>query len=309
MEACPTLESILPQISNHETVVLGRGAQGVVYKIGDFVLKTVRFKQTTSNITERDKLIFRNEAEIQRKLSGNPKLKRFVPQFCWYSYSNESGYLLQRYEPVRTLHNLIVNTPQSTLPFAVGHEIYMNLRKAVFALVKEGFYHRDIKPENILIRTSSEEAMKVPILVDFGLACPYKEMAGLLTCEQSIKGGTPLYMVPNMLPRQVLKKQKPITIRGENRYVRTTVPEYWVDFLTEMYALAQTFKEFYPIIDFTGHDEERAEMLQYIQGIEQKTKNVTFQKVKQALKPIPNRPYGGTRKKRAQKKRRPSRKS
>lgn len=309
MEACPTVESILAQVSNPDTVILGRGNQGIVYKIGNFVLKVARFKQDTTEIRDRDKAMFKNEAEIVRRLSGHPKLHKFVPQFCWYVLTNESGYLLQRYEAVRTLKDLIANTAQGTLPFAVGHKIYMNLRTAVFALFKEGFHHRDIKPENILIRTSSEEAMKVPILVDFGLACPYIPMEGLLSCKDSIKGGTPLFMIPNMLPRQVLKKQKPISIKGENRYVKTTIPDYWVDFSTELYALAQTFKELYPIIDFTGHDEERAEMLKYIQGIELKAKNITFQKVKQALNPIPNRPYGGTRKKRSQKKRRPSRKS
>lgn len=309
MEACPTLESILSQIGNAETVVLGRGSQGIVYKIGNFVLKIVRFKQDDPAITERDKLSFRNEAEIQRRLAGNPKLHKFVSKLCWYSYSNESGYLLQRYEPVRTLYDLIAKTSQGTLPFAVGHAIYMNLRRAIFALNNEGFYHRDIKPENILIRTSSEEAMKVPLLVDFGLACPYKPMEGLLTCEQTIKGGTPLYMIPNMLPRQVLRKQKPIPIRGENRYVKTTVPDYWVDFGTEMYALAQTFKDFYPIIDFTDHDAERAEMLEYIRGIEMKAKNITLQKVKKSLIKVETPAGGATRKRRSQKKRRPSRKS
>lgn len=315
MEVCPTLETLLSLKNHTDTKVLGRGAQGIVYKIGNFVLKIVRFKQDLPEITERDKRTFRNEAEIVRRLSANAKLKKFVPAFCFYQLTNESGYLIQRYEPVRTLHDLIVNTPQGTLPFDIGHKIYMNLRTAVFTLFKEGFYHRDIKPENILIRTSSEEAMKVPILVDFGLACPYTPMEGLLSCEQAIKGGTPLYMVPNMLPRQVLKKQKPMkviptkNVSEEHVYVKTTVPEYWVDFGTEMYALAQTFQQLYPIIDFTDHDEERAEMLKYIHGIEQKVKNSVLQKVKKALVKVGTTAGGATRKRRSQKKRRPSRKS
>ena len=310
MEPCPTtLESVLSKIKNADTEVLGKGAQGIVYKIGNFVLKIVKFKQDSAEITQRDKLVFKNEAEIQRRLSGNAKLYKFVSPFCWYVITNESGYLLQRYEPVRTLHNLIANTPQGSLPFAIGYAIYKNLRLAVKLLFDERFYHRDIKPENILIRTSSEEAMKVPILVDFGLACPFIPMEGLLTCKDSIKAGTPLYMVPNMLPRQVLKKQKPMTIKGENRYIKTTVPDYWVNHWTELYALAQTFKELYPIIDFGDHDVERAEMLKYIHEAEQKSKNNVLQQVKKALTKVESPPSGGTRKRRSQKKRRPSRKS
>jgi serine/threonine protein kinase len=335
-EPCPTIEAILSRVSDPETKILGRGNQGIVYKIGNFVFKKVRFNQKTPQATQRDMLIFQNEAEIVRILSSKENLKPFVPQFCWYKMTNEYGYLLQRYEPVKTLHDLIVETPEGTLPFSIGIGIFKNLVRAVLELLKERFYHRDIKPDNILIRTSSEEAMKIPILVDFGLACPSVPMSGLISCKDSIKGGTPTYMVPNFLPHQIHQKQKPFmqvvrkvtTENGnemnveKNLYVKTTIVDYHVSRLTELYALALTLKKFYPIIDFTGHRKDESDMLTFIAGIEQDMKMHIIKRRRNALAKRQGwgtlnkytvegvgTAVGGTRKKRSQKKRRQSRKS
>jgi len=335
-EACPTFETIISMVSDPETKILGRGNQGIVYKIGNFVFKKVRFNQKTPQAMQRDMLTFQNEAEIVRILSAKDTLKQFVPAFCWYQITNEYGYLLQRYEPVKTLRDLIVETPIGTLPFALGYAIYNNLHIALYRLMKEGFFHRDIKPENILIRTSSEEAMKIPMLVDFGLACPYVKMTGLVSCKDAIKGGTPTYMVPNFLPRQIHQKQKPfmqvvrrttspggIEVNEEkNVYVQTSIVDYTVNPNTEFYALALVFKDLYPIIDFTDHEKERAKMLTYIADKEQTMKMNIIKRRRNALAKRQGwgtlNKYtvegvgtagGGTRKKRSQKKRRPSRKS
>ncbi len=336
MEACPTFETIISKVSDPETKILGSGNQGIVYQIGNFVFKKVRFSQKSPQETKRDMLTFRNEAEIVRILASKETLKPFIPAFCWYQITNEYGYLLQRYEPTKTLRDFIVETPVGTLPFDVGYAIFNNLHKALYRLLKEGFFHRDIKPENILIRTSSEEAMKVPMLVDFGLACPYVKMHGLLTCKDSIQAGTPSYMAPNFLPRQVHHKQKPFmqvvrkTIGPDgnevneerNVYVKTTLVDMTSDLHTENYALALVMKDLYPIIDFTGHEKEKINMLTYIADREERMKMETIKRRRNAIAKRQGwnklNKYtvegvgtagGATRKKRSQKKRRQSRKS
>jgi hypothetical protein len=142
--------------------------------------------------------------------------------------------------------------------------------------------------------------------------------------------------VPNFLPREIHQKQKPFrqvvrkvtTENGneinveKNMYVKTTILDYDVSRLTELYALALTLKKFYPIIDFTGHRREQSDMLTFIAGLEQDMKMNIIKKRRNALAKRQGwgtlnkytvegvgTATGGTRKRRSQKKRRQSRKS
>jgi serine/threonine protein kinase len=314
MEPCPALDDLLSRISEGE--ILGRGAQGVVYKFGTFVLKKINFNMKNSNTKQKSIAAFDNEATILRLLSTNDSLKLYMPELCSTEKTEESGYILQRYEPSVTLRHLIQTTERGTLPFEVGISIYRNLRLGLARLMKAGYFHRDIKPENILIRTSSEESMKIPIFIDFGLAC------SIPTCKHAIMGGTPTYMVPNFLPRTIHQKQPKLTILRNgtptNVYVQTSLIPYHVSYLTDFYALALTLEEFYPILNFTGHSKDSAEMLTFIAEIKRTMDMDTMKKRRNRMgfgkiltvEGIGTGPAGGgTRKRTSYKKRRASRKS
>lgn len=255
MASCPTLASIIEKAT--EDTILGKGAKGVVYKIDDFVLKKM-ILTTKSDVT-----LFKGEAESLHALSTVKALSPYLPNLCWTNNTGTTGYILQRYEPSITLQTLIETTEKGTFPFEIGYAIFKNLASALLHLLKAGYLHRDIKPENILIRTTSEEKMKIPILIDFGLACPIK------SCDEAIKAGTPSYMVPNFLPPQIHKKQPKMTIQRngtqKNVYVKTNLIPMYSSIATEFYALALTMEDFMPIINFTGHAKEEVEMRMFIE--------------------------------------------
>src|SRR5205085_10211096 len=62
----------------------------------------------------------------------------------------------------------------------------------------QGMIHRDIKPANILLdqRTSSRNAISIPILTDFGIA----KLQGISVDKTQVLG-TPLYVSPEQAQR------------------------------------------------------------------------------------------------------------
>ena len=264
MAECPTFDTILSQLAT--ATLLGRGAQGSVYKVNDFVLKKVNIRD------EKTRRLFDGESKALLALSTNQLTRQFLPELCWIHTTSETGYILQKYEPVISLKELIESSPPKSLPFETGFAIYRNLRFGIGRFGKVGFLHRDIKPENILIRTSTPEAMKIPIFIDFGLAIPLTEM------KTAIKAGTPEFMSPNMVPRQIHKKQPTMRIGNRNVYVQTQLVNMETTPTTEFYALALTLEEFYPIIDFTGHGKEDAEMQTFIADMKRMLFLNTFKK-------------------------------
>lgn len=264
MGDCPTFDTILSQISTANT--LGSGSQGAVYKIDNYVLKKVKFSNP------RAKILFDGEANSLEVLSKHPTTQAYLPPLCWIHKTTEAGYILQKYEPVITLEKLIEETPKGTFSFDIGYALYKNLRVGLARIAKVGYFHRDIKPDNILIRTSSPEAMKTPMFIDFGLACP------IPTCKSAIMAGTPTFMVPNVLPHSIHKKQASIKIGNVNKYVKTSLIPYEVTVNTEFYALALTIEKLLPIIDFTGHTKEQSEIISFIHNVKQLVFLNTFRK-------------------------------
>lgn len=307
MAECPTFDTILSQLAT--ATLLGRGAQGTVHKVNEFVLKKVNLRD------EKAKRLFDGEANALMTLSTNQLTRQFLPELCWIYRTAETGYILQKYEPVISLKELIATTAPKSFPFETGFAIYKNLRFGIARIGKVGFLHRDIKPENILIRTSSPEAMKIPIFIDFGLAIPLSEW------KTAIKAGTPEFMSPNMLPRQIHQKQPTMRIGNRNVYVQTQLVNIETTPTTEFYALALTLEQFYPIIDFTGHGKEDAEMQSFIVEMKQKVFLNTFKKrrnnmaKRQGWGPLSKHTYesigtaeGGTRTQKQKSKRRATRK-
>ena len=299
MAECPPIESLLPIPKG--IPVLGKGGHGKVYKIGDYVLKEVKYSAKRLAFEKKE---FEDEVKVLQKLSTIPALQPYLSRFCSSFNTGETGYILQVYEPTITLRECIIHFPKKSLAFPIGNAIQINLRKALLTLVGAGFYHRDIKPENILLRVPEDYARAVeewrgstlpfpsptpeiiqsikpmPIFIDFGLACQFdpktKECVGINIA------GTPEYMVPNFLPGYIHKRQPKMTIlkrtsdinnnTGEeisthtptNVYIKTKLIPYHLSHLTEFYALCLVLEELYPLIDFTGHRREELEMLEFI---------------------------------------------
>lgn len=318
---CPKLAELIEKKTDPSTVILGKGSQGIVYRIGDYVLKQVIFKDYLQDNPDKDandkKSSFKLEANILLALNNNPKIKPFLPYLCAVDYSAEDkGYILQRYEPTITLLELIQTTPKGTLNFDIGYSIYRNLSKALLEIIKAGYLHRDIKPENILIRTKSAEEMKKPIFIDFGIACPIDLATG--SCKKgAINAFTKQYMIKNFLPPSIHGFQPKMTITKNgtptNVYVKTGLIPIYYSKDTDFYALALTLEEFMPIIDFTGHTKEMVEMHSFIQDRKKTIFLNTLKKRRQKYGPLQvveslgTRTNGGRRNKRkTQKKRRAS---
>jgi serine/threonine protein kinase len=238
MEACPTLEEILAQVA--EGTVLGEGAYGKVYKIGDFVLKTMKLTN------ERKRQLFAKEKEVIQFLSTKESLQPYLPKLCWVRDTDEKGYILQRYEPVVPLDVFLKSMKDDGRKWnvAIGGTYVLNLIKAFEKLHRLGILHRDIKPGNLLVRTSSLDAQKVPILIDFGLSC-----AGGHCMDYEV--GSVGYFALNFLPKSYRGPlQRTFTLRrsGEaNRLAtgktRNRPVRIFSSKLTDRYALAVTIQE------------------------------------------------------------------
>ena len=269
VEACPDLETLLPQLATAES--LGEGAQGKVYKLGHFVLKTI----TLRNPKQLNR--FDAEAAVLRALAGNAKLKDVLPGFCWAQRTPEKGYILQRFEPVIPLDKFLDDLKEKGKKWnvAIGGNYVLNLIKAMNEIHRIGILHRDIKPGNLLVRLGSPEEQKKPLIIDFGLTCQNRY------CED-FEVGSVGYFAPNFLPSKAMRTPftKPLAIPRsvrrttaagedvveqvvEQRHMRTLneFPGIFSSKHTDNYALAQTIEEIFQHIDWPERAKAMKETL------------------------------------------------
>lgn len=88
-------------------------------------------------------------------------------------------------------NNFEQNCYRSKLTNAQISAICLHLFRAVKTCHKYGIVHQDIKPSNVVVTFDKENHTLMPILIDFGLACPDDK-----NCWKNF-GGTPGYMPPN----------------------------------------------------------------------------------------------------------------
>jgi serine/threonine protein kinase len=255
---CPTLEAILAQMESAES--LGKGQQGEVFKLGDFVLKTVTFR------SPQQLNRFDAEAAVLRTLATNPKLKDFLPALCWAQRTSEKGYILQRYEPVVPLDKFLrdLKTEGKKWNVGIGGPYVLALLKAFAEIHRIGILHRDIKPGNLLVRLGTADQQKKPMIIDFGLTCQSRYC-------QDFEVGSVGYFAPNFYPSKALSKPFtktlaiPRSVRTsrpsgeevvehvvEQRHMRTLneFPGIFSSKHTDNYALAQTIEEIFDHIDW-----------------------------------------------------------
>lgn len=263
MGDCPTIDVVLAT-PKPEWKLLGKGGQGTVYKIGDYVLKIIDLKDDV-----KKRQAFQIEKEILEELDSNLDLLGFLPQLCSIEesevYGQYRGYILQRYEETITLQEYMKDIKQkmkkkkeiyededeAKISFSIGSGIIRNLLRGLLILHKAGYIHRDIKPENILIR--KDEFSTKPIFIDFGLACK-------LPCENVPLAGTLDYMPSNFLPRSYRNKGKnPFRVKTSGILPFTTSKK-----LHDNYAMMLIFEELLEIIDFSsGTDKEIKDQMKF----------------------------------------------
>jgi serine/threonine protein kinase len=241
--------------------------------------------------------LFDSEFMTIEAISKIDELKDYTPRYCWAAKTetDDLGILVQRYEPVVTLHQVIAG--KRTMDAQTGYDLIVNIIDAFEQLHMAGYIHRDIKPANILIRTGGKNAY-VPIIIDFGFACE-------IPCADRERKGTPGYIpnnwigntegrnrskpfkreniyvvrkpgipvvMPNGKTRQTFDKnliyESQIPANATRRRKLKTqpyrlYPEYSKH--SDNYALAVTLTQLYGKIDWTGHTDMRDRILEAIQ--------------------------------------------
>lgn len=282
MSECPTIDEMLAR-PKAEWILLGEGGQGIVYKIGDYVLKIIDLQDDM-----RKRQAFQFEKEILEDLDSNIHLLGFLPQLCSIEekqlFTQYRGYILQRYEKSVTLHEYMkyFKDKNKKISFSVGSNIIRNLMKGLISLHIAKYVHRDIKPENILIRVEEKKNKSSPyvvtntkpIFIDFGLACK-------LPCNDAPLAGTPEYMPSNYLPPFMRNKERnPLRLKAPT-ILPFTKPKKMYDY----YALMLILEELINLIDFTsGTAEEIENQMKFkgsiLQNIEKTKKDILFDAVR-----------------------------
>ncbi len=171
--------------------VLGRGANGLVYKaqdpgIGRFVaIKTVN-ASGPGGVEARSQLVERLRSEA--RAAGNLRHPNIVTIFE-VGEDFESPYIVMGYVEGETLGELVARKGALTPPEAL--KILWQVASALDYAHDHGVLHKDIKPANIVIDRGGQV-----MLLDFGIAAL---TTSLVEGPGAVALGTPAYMSPEQL--------------------------------------------------------------------------------------------------------------
>ena len=167
--------------------LLGKGGMGMVFKAEDPQLERaialkVMLPQIAANVTARDR--FLREARAAAKLEHD-----HIIAIYQVGYDRGVPFIAMPFLKGMSLEDWLKrNRPLKMAQILrIGREIARGLQAAH----ERGLVHRDIKPANLWLDAATNGRIKI---LDFGLARPEKEDAGLTRSGQIV--GTPNYMSP-----------------------------------------------------------------------------------------------------------------
>lgn len=170
------------------TGVLGRGGQATVYLAEDRAGQRFAFKVPHQSVLDR--LI--REAQILFHLD-HPSVVRVERA----NVKGEVPYVVTEYCARGTLADLLRERGRLTVPEV--HDLAIAILHALAYAHHKGVVHRDLKPSNVLF--AADGKVKV---ADFGIGrlslVEGRQIAGtLVSAEQTLFAGTPLYMAPEQI--------------------------------------------------------------------------------------------------------------
>ncbi len=286
-EGCPSTEEVHDIIIKYrsntktpEVEELGKGSYGSVIRYKDWVIKEMKLP------SDLHRTLFESEADTLAALSKIEDLRDFIPNFCWSAITEtrDLGIIVQKYEPVVTLYQVIHSAGKAAAKAV--YETIKNLIRGFELLHMAGYVHRDIKPGNILIRKGGGAKKYIPIIIDFGFACP-------MPCPDRGRKGTPGYIPMNwiaetegktsgkgfrrenmyLIPRRN-KKGYELAYEGRipanvtlRKKVKTQPYKMYPEYskYSDNYALFTTLYQLYQKAEWTGHEDWRDEIIRKLQ--------------------------------------------
>jgi serine/threonine protein kinase len=180
---------------------LGRGAQSVVYLAWDpqlqrdVAIKTMHF--ATAEAEQNAALLA--EARMVSKL----RHANVVPIFD-AGEADGDPYLVFEYVDGRSLADAL--KADGAMPAGIAANLMRQVADALAQAHAQGIIHRDLKPSNILL-----DARGTPRVMDFGIAV---RLTGDESVAQKGLSGTPFYMAPEYVTRQVVSVRNDVFAAG-----------------------------------------------------------------------------------------------
>lgn len=166
---------------------LGRGANGVVYKVTKPGLgRLFALKILLSSADDEDVRRFLREARLASRIT-DPGVLGVVD----VGFASGHHYYVMDYCEGETLRDRLRHGP---LPAREAAEIVRELARIVDLAHGQGVTHRDLKPANIILEAGSGR----PRVTDFGLARDHRDLASSLSKTGDVFG-TPVYMAPEQI--------------------------------------------------------------------------------------------------------------
>jgi serine/threonine protein kinase len=246
---CPGIETILSLDSEE--------LDGNVVKYGDYVVKPFSLTQKVYRDTfTREKTAWLNAYSI-------PELRTILPPFCYIYETDTKAYLVQKYIPVETLRNILVNAKKSPLSVETTLSLIDAIESVFHKFWSTGFTHNDIKPENLLITIDS----KKPIIIDI------ETMTSILPSSEprpSALFGTHGYYPNNWNPPTTRIPKFIKTNHGKHRKrikTSSTILDPYYTTVSDSYALAKIFEELLAVTDWDGYQDSKLQLKEKVQRL------------------------------------------
>jgi serine/threonine protein kinase len=161
--------------------VLGRGSSSVVHRAKSTTFNdVVALKVWQRSLTEDERIRFRQECSLHRRLSGHPNIVRFL----WADAPADGSAWIATELCDESLDDRLHRSPP--LSGEDAFELAEDVLSGLAEIHRQGHIHRDIKPGNILLRQGRA------VLCDMGIAKPVDRHT------LNAPAGSPGYLAPEL---------------------------------------------------------------------------------------------------------------